>query len=347
MFNRRDFIRTGSALGALTSMPVRESWGATGSLIKGPSRHTISLDRKWTVARLSNVSPQQSSPNNDQLPQVTLPHCVSELSWQKWVPSSWEDLWLYQRSLEIPKELRSSRLFLHFDRIMAKATPSVNGHSLPQHLGGFLPFEHEVTNLITGPVNSLSIAVDSRWSNVPPSGSPKGPASIDYMLPGGISGSAELRAVPQIFIRDVFAKPVSVLNSDRRLEITCNIDSALTAPAPVRLEAALQQDNRIVSRTSRSLTVPQNRSDVSLVLGDLKTVMLWDVDKPHLYDLVVTLFVRNSPLHTYRVRVGFRDARFELDGFFSQWQAAATLRFEPARIISLHWLRGTRSRSAT
>ena len=317
MLNRRDFIRTGSALGALTSMPALESWGAAGRpLIKGSSRHTISLNGKWTVARASDVTTQQASLNKDLLSQVTLPHCVSQLSWQKWDTSSWEDLWLYRRSLEIPQELRGSRLFLHFDRIMAKATPIVNGHSLPQHLGGFLPFEREITNLITGPVNSLSVAVDSRWSNVPPSGSSKGPASIDYMLPGGISGSAELRAVPQIFIKDVSAKPVSVLNSDRRLEVTCNIDSALAAPVPVRLVVTLQKGDRIVTRASRSVEVSQNRQDFSLVLDDLKTMMLWDVEKPHLYDLVVTLFVRELPLHTYRVRVGFRDARFELDGFF-------------------------------
>lgn len=169
--------------------------------MEGASRHKILLNDKWTVARMSKAMPQQTSLDRGQLQQVTLPHCVSHLSWQRWDPSSWEDIWLYQRSLEIPRELLGSRLFLHFDRVMAKATVVVNGHSLPQHLGGFLPFEPEITNLVTGPANSLSIAVDSRWSNVPPSGSPKGAASIDYMLPGGICGSAELRAVPQIFIK--------------------------------------------------------------------------------------------------------------------------------------------------
>lgn len=317
MFNRRDFIRMGSALGALTSMPVLESWGATGSpLITGSSHHTIPLDRKWTVERISNGMPQQLSLKEDKFPQVNLPHCVSQLSWQKWDTSSWEDLWLYRRPLHVPQEFRSLRLFLHFDRIMAKATPMVNGHALPEHLGGFLPFEHEITSLITGPTNSLSVAVDSRWSNVPPSGSSKGPASIDYMLPGGICGAAELRAVPQVFIKDVSAKSINVLNSDRRLEISCNIDSALATPAPIRLVATLHKNEQIVARISRSVEIKQNRQDVSLVLGDLKSVMLWDIETPHLYDLVVTLFVHESPLHTYKVRVGFRDARFELDGFF-------------------------------
>lgn len=317
MFNRRDFIRTGSALGAFTSIPTLESWGDTLlPLIEGPSRHTISLDQHWTVTRVSNGASQQQSHHAGQLPQVTLPHCVSQLSWQKWNPSSWEDLWLYRCPLQIPQEFRGLRLFLHFDRVMVNATAAVNGHSLPQHLGGFLPFEHEITSLVTEPSNSLSVTVDSRWSNVPPSGSPKGPASVDYLLPGGINGSVELRAVPQIFIKDVFAKPVNVLSADHRLEINCNVDSAIAGSTPVRLVATLQKDKRIIARTSRSVNIAQNHQDVSLVLGDLKDVILWDTENPHLYDLTVTLFVRKRPLHAYKVRVGFRDARFELDGFF-------------------------------
>lgn len=317
MFNRRDFIRIGSALGAFTSIPTLESWGdILLPSIEGPSHHAISLDQHWTVARISKGAPYQQSREEGQLPQVTLPHCVSQLSWQKWDPSSWEDLWLYRRPLQIPHEFRGLRLFLHFDRVMVNATAAVNDHSLPQHLGGFLPFEHEITSLVTGPSNSLSVTVDSRWSNVPPSGSPKGPASVDYLLPGGINGSVELRAVPPIFIKDVFAKPVNVLSADRRLEINCNVDSAIAKSTPVRLVATLQKDKQIIARTSRSVDVAQNRQDVSLVLGDLKDVILWDTENPHLYDLTVTLFVRKQPLHAYKVRVGFRDARFELDGFF-------------------------------
>jgi beta-galactosidase len=45
-------------------------------------------------------------------------------------------------------------------------------------------------------------------------------------------------------------------------------------------------------------------------------VALWDVTAPKLYDVVLTLFVDDHPLHEYRTRTGFREARFEMDGFF-------------------------------
>jgi beta-galactosidase len=311
--NRRNFILAGGAAGALAAISARQSLGAAKSTpVPGIPGRTISLDHGWLFK--GNASSLGQHPANS-LP-VDLPHCVSNLSWQQWNPESWQDVWIYERSFDVPKELRGQRLFLHFDRIMVNSTPAVNGHSLAPHLGGFLPFEREITGLIVDESNQLSVAVDSRWCNVPPAGSPKGPASVDYMLPGGICGSAELRAVPHIFIRDVFAKPVNVLDSDRRLEITCDIDCGVDLPVPVRLAASLQKAGHVIAQTSRSIDITQSRQDVKLTLGDLKEVMLWDVENPHLYDLVVTLFLDGAQIHASRTRVGFREARFELDGFY-------------------------------
>ena len=109
--------------------------------------------------------------------------------------------------------------------------PSVNGHPLPEHLGGYLPFRYEITDWLKNGENVLDVAVDSRWQNVPPEGSPKGPISIDYLEPGGIIRGVALSAVPQSFLSDVFAKPVDVLDSARRVDVTCTVDTAV----PVRV----------------------------------------------------------------------------------------------------------------
>lgn len=196
-------------------------------------------------------------------------------------------------------ELHGLRSFLHFDRVMAKAVPVLNGTSLPQHLGGFLPFKYEVTHLMREQ-NVLSVAVDSRWLNVPPSGSPRGPGSIDYLLPGGISGSVSLRAVPAVFVSDVFAKPVDVLDPKRRLELTCRIDAGTTLPVPVRVEATLLDGAQKVAHASESATLQRVDEEVKLTLTNLHDIVLWDVDRPHLYEVAVTLFVDGKPLHNYR-----------------------------------------------
>jgi len=316
--SRRSFIRA-SVGTALVSIPVLESWGAKGLPLTGkgaPAGRTLSLDQKWLFGGKLNAVALEPGFNDSAFSRITLPHCVTSLSWQKWDPATWENVWIYRRHFALPSQLNDQRLFLHFDRVMAGATPVLNGHALPQHLGGFLPFEYEVTGLVSGKENVLTVAVDSRWANVPPAGSPKGPSSIDYLLPGGISGSVSLRAVPKAFISEVFARPMSVLDSNRRLEITCRIDAGVALPASIRLVASLQDGSRTVAATSKTADLEKADQEVSLTVGGLDNITLWDVEKPHLYDLAVTLFLENAPLHNYRTRVGFREARFDLDGFF-------------------------------
>lgn len=58
------------------------------------------------------------------------------------------------------------------------------------------------------------------------------------------------------------------------------------------------------------------RATVGATLTGLGSVALWDVDHPRLYDVETTLVVGGSPVHDHRTRIGIRDARFELDGFF-------------------------------
>ena len=316
--SRRNFIRSCAATAALVSAPVLESWSTTTSRARqaGPAHRTLPLDQGWLFGGKLNPSALEPDFDDTAFSAITLPHCVVPLSWENWDPSAWEDTWIYRRHFTVPSDLSGLRYFLDFDRVMAAATPVINGHTLAQHLGGYLPFQYEVTKLLREQGNVLAVAVDSRWTNAPPSGSPRGPISVDYMLPGGINGSIHLRAVPSIFIRYVFARPENVLDASRRLDVTCTLDADSAFPQAVRLVADLQENGRTVATASKSATMDKPSLEVSLSIADLANIVLWDVERPHLYDLIVTLFVGDKPMHNHRTRVGFREARFEVDGFF-------------------------------
>ena len=316
--SRRSLLRN-AALVSLASAPVLKSWGSKEYSLSagvGPAQHILPLDQDWLFAGKATPALLEPAFDDSALLEITLPHCVVPLSWRKWDPQTWEGVWVYRRHFSVPSTFTGMRLFLHFDRVMAGATPMVNGSALPQHLGGFLPFEYEITSLVKANDNILSVAVDSRWLSVPPSGSAQGPPSVDYLLPGGISGSVSLRAVPTVFIRDVFAKPVNVLAPNRRLDVICHLDASMTLPTPVRLQAALFDRSRIVARTSETLSLESPSQQATLTLDKLENIALWNVDRPQLYELVVTLLIGSLPLHHYRTRIGLRDARFEVDGFF-------------------------------
>ncbi len=283
----------------------------------GAACRTFPLNRGWLFGGKLSQGALQPAFNDKAFSPVSLPHCVARLSWREWDPSAWEDVWVYRRHFTLPKELVGQRVFLHFDAVMVGATPVVNGHELPKHLGGYLPFQYEITSLLQPGENVLALAVDSRWSNVPPEGSPVGPKSIDYLEPGGITRGVQLRVVPQAFISDVFAKPVQVLDAGRRLEIACSIDAAAVPSGQLRIDAALMDGDAVVAREARDVRLEKTGvSEFPLTLSKLGNVVLWDTAKPKLYEVAVTVSAGGKTLHDYRTRIGFRDARFEVDGFF-------------------------------
>jgi beta-galactosidase len=321
--SRRDFVRS-CAVGAATLasdsilLQPRQTSALVTATQAGSSRRTVSLDQNWLFGeRMNGHTALEPGFNDAAFSRLDLPHCVTKLSWQKWDPAKWEGTWIYRRHFALPNGLKKKRVFLHFDGVMVSATPVVNGHVLPQHLGGYLPFQYEITQLLAANDNVLAVEVDSRWQNVPPEGSPRGPQSLDYLEPGGIFRPVRLLAVPKIFIADVFAKPVQVLDAARRVEVVCSVDGASLPPHPLRIEAALMEGAQVIARTSRNLSMEKTGvTDVALTLSNLGNVKFWEVEAPHLYDVRVTLSAGDKRLDESRTRIGFRDARFEVDGFF-------------------------------
>jgi beta-galactosidase len=319
--SRRAFLhRSAMSASMLTVLPILDGVGMKGQAAPsptGPSSWTVPLNDGWLFG--GKFTPKALAPDFDDkaFVPVTLPHCATKLSWQDWDWQGWQEVFCYRRHFTLPEKFKKQRVFLDFEGVMVGTEPTINGHTLPKHLGGYLPFNYEITDFVKDGENVLAVAVDSRWSNVPPQGSPKGPQRVDYLEPGGIHRPVRLRAVPQIFIADVFAKPVQVLDKNPRLEVLCTVDTKIVTDAPIELRVELNDGAKLVSQLKKTIQIDSvGVKEISLTLSDLKNIKLWDVDTPNLYNVVTTLLVDGKPVHDYYVRTGFRDAQFKLDGFF-------------------------------
>ena len=315
--SRRNFVRS-CAAGAAT-LATSSLWSLTPgkASIIGPAHLLFAIDQDWLFGGKVDPNAKESSLDDGAFTKITLPHCVAKLSWQDWDATSWQDVFLYRRHFAVPKNFANRRVFIKFDGVMVSADPSINGTPLPSHHGGYLPFTYELTSSLKPGGNVLDLKVDARFQNVPPEGSPRGTHAVDYFLPGGIIRGVSLYAVPQTFLSDVFAKPVDVLKATRRVEIACSIDAAVASHGPVSLEAKLLEGDKVISSVRKEVSIAQTgKTEVALTMLGLSDVKLWDVDAPHLYDLVTTLSIEGEPVHNYRTRIGFRDAKFTVDGFF-------------------------------
>ena len=122
-----------------------------------------------------------------------------------------------------------------------------------------------------------------------------------------------------MFVDDVFAKPVDVLSPSPAVEVECTVDAAVVPRGTGLMTVELwdpETNERIGAGAAAPEVTAAGRSSVRLRVEGLSEVTLWDLATPKLYDVVTTLVWNGQALHQHRSRIGFREARFELNGFF-------------------------------
>jgi beta-galactosidase len=318
--SRRQFLSASGAAGlAAWAVLGRDARRADAAAPRGPATRELAFDAGWLFGGAAASGSTQPGFDDSGFATVTLPHSVTPLSWRNWDPSSWEQVWVYRKHFDAPGDIAGMRLFLDFDAAMTQATPTLNGHDLDGHLGGYLPFSYEITDKLMARNNVLAVTLDSRFNlDVPPERpAPYASSSVDFWQPGGIYRDVRLRALPPAFVADVFAKPVNVLDpAGRQVQVSCTVDAATVPSGATTLVVDLLDGNRKVASTTVPVALTQGQTTANATLTGLTDITLWDVDEPHLYTVLVTLSVNDTALHDYQVRIGFREARFALDGFF-------------------------------
>lgn len=320
-FTRRRLLAAGTAgVGAVLAWQVGGGGPArAGTGRSGPATAVVGFDGGWLFGPWVDGG---AAPGFDDsgMATVTLPHTVVPLSWQSWDPATWERVWLYRKHFDAPDNADGMRIFLDFDGAVTGSTVTVNGHAMPEHLGGYLPFGAELTGLLEPTGNVVAVKLDATFTlDVPPDRpAPYDSTSVDFWQPGGIYRDVALRVVPQVFLADVFAKPVQVLDaSARRVEVECTIDAATVPAGDVTVAVELRDgQHRIASTTVPATVSGTGQTTVTATLTGLAGVTLWDLDTPKLYDVVATLSVGGTAVHDYATRIGFREAVFQPDGFF-------------------------------
>jgi beta-galactosidase len=277
--------------------------------------HEFSLNTGWMFGRYRPGSEHVGFDEEDFVP-VTIPHCVTPLSWGNWKPSRWEHMWVYRRHLDGSGLLRG-RVAVCFDGVMVNATVLVNGKVAGFHQGGYLPWVAELTGFLEPGDNVLAIVVDSRRLPVPPDSRLDATRLIDFLQPGGIYRDVTLRVLPEIFLSDVFARPANVLSAEPRIDVDCTLDASTTVAAPVQLTAALSDGPDELATVSRALEdVLAGVSSAGLRLELPGAIGLWSPGSPKLYTLTTTVSVPGIGTHSLTKRIGFREAEFRPDGFF-------------------------------
>ncbi len=124
-----------------------------------------------------------------------------------WVPGDWNSqdekllyyegtIW-YRRLFDYAKKSTDHRIFIHFGAANYESDVYLNGKKLGKHIGGFTPFNYEITTLLKEEGNSLVVKVDNKRK---PEAVPT--LNTDWWNYGGITRDVSLVEVSKTFIQD-------------------------------------------------------------------------------------------------------------------------------------------------
>ena len=177
----------------------------------------------------------------------------------------------YRRTFNRPHAGPGHRQFLHFGGANYETEVYLNGRKLGSHIGGFTPFEFEVTGRLRDSDNSLVVRVNNRRR---PEGVPT--VNTDWWNYGGITRDVLLVDVPGTFVRDYFLqiKP----GSEDRVAGFVQLDGPVPA-ASVRVE---------IPELGVSAEAAPGESGLAAFDFALPGAVLWTPENPRLYKVVVS-----------------------------------------------------------
>ena len=194
----------------------------------------------------------------------------------------------YSKALEIPKEWRGEKVFLHFDGVMMNASLEVNGYQVKQHHYGYTPFWADITSRIYwGEKNRIVVSVN-------PSMQP----NSRWYTGAGIFRSVELVHMPAIRIGNdgifTYTKRVEWREGEPEEAFVCSevtVCNDTHADHLVRVEASLIPDGEAQAVTVRSVSIQVNGtgSATAMLPMTVKKPKLWDAENPNLYQMSVTV----------------------------------------------------------
>ena len=114
----------------------------------------------------------------------------------------------YSRTFYLPENFAGKRIILHFDAVDQVCKIYLNGIGIGVHVGGYLPFSFDITDLVREGENKLSVIVRDPLDKTLPYGKQSStPGGMWYPPVSGIWQSVWLEAVPQIYVKSMRMTP--------------------------------------------------------------------------------------------------------------------------------------------
>lgn len=235
----------------------------------------------------------------EHLKPVDLPHNAVDIPYNNFNEQMTLGVFTYVKDIMLPESDQKKVYRIIFEGVAHQATVYLNQTCIGSHKGGYTPFDIEISDAwVFGKSNQLMVIVDTTENkDIPPFG-----GVVDYLGYGGIYREVRLEMTDPSYVKDVFVEQ----NGTKDLKVHVQVSK----PHGQMQMTIRKQNGEKVFIDKMDLHV--TRHTVSVSLND---IILWDIDRPHLYTIEIEYFhghERDALHETF----GIRSAVFKKDGFY-------------------------------
>ncbi|MCL2572291.1 MAG: DUF4982 domain-containing protein [Defluviitaleaceae bacterium] len=271
-----------------------------------PGAHDIDFaDNHWDTVHL---------PHTPLVEEVNVVHHFQGICW-------------YRKHLALDSSYKGKKLYIEFEAAMQVAEVWVNGKHKLTHMGGYLPFIIDISDVDIDCENIIAVRLDNRDNSDIPPGKPL--EKLDFSYFGGLYRNVWLHAVNNIHISNeiyankiagggVFVRYEDVSEHSACVHVSTHVVNTGDKRETVTLETTLLDRAGVIVRENAGLTgviEPGGEMAFSEVLH-VKNPKLWHPDSPHLYTLKSEVSTHYSVSDTLDTSIGIRSIAFSRqDGF--------------------------------
>jgi beta-galactosidase len=214
----------------------------------------------------------------------------------------------YNKDFNIPVSWNNKRVKLRCNGIFSEFTIYINGSEAGSHLGGFTPFELDLTSYIHPGKNNISIAVKSE--SLADSLASASRYAVHSL--GGITRDIFLFSLPQVNIAGLHAQTTfdkeyknAVLNAEIGI---CNESTDKADGLSIHLVLVNPQGKavRLKKEEYKLQTLAPQQTENQTIGIDIAEPQKWDSENPYLYTLTCELKQGGKLLQQSSRRIGFR-----------------------------------------
>jgi beta-galactosidase len=207
---------------------------------------------------------------------------------------------------------KGRQLLIHFEGAMHTAKVVLNGQEVGTHVGGYLPFQFDLTSAIKDSSNLLEVYLDNTEDVSIPPGKPL--KDLDFYYHAGIYRNVWLEEVGGVQIQNAYFQTLTANPSLATIQLDFQLKYQPDwIILPIQVEAKLGETT---IQLINALFIDSTNVITYTGKLNLKTPQLWSPSHPNLYDLKIYTIYGPDTIAKQVIKVGIRKAELSTDGFY-------------------------------